>query len=192
MGELFDKKFVHFMWDDELEGKECFFADNIKDLKECVENGRYIRIVFNSRDECAPFGKESNRAIRFKFCYYDPLYYVKRAYYVEGKTIQCFDVAGDGKWDDVGCEPSWKLLPGNYRVKPCERVTCMELAKWLAEGNGQFKFTNSTRCSSTFAYPIGKDDEEVCDNVLVRKWNDGEWHKPTAEYIGEEKCESRS
>ena len=27
--KLFDKKFVRFMWDDELEEKECFVADNI-------------------------------------------------------------------------------------------------------------------------------------------------------------------
>jgi hypothetical protein len=35
---LFDKKFVHFMWSDELEGKTVFFADYISNLKERVEN----------------------------------------------------------------------------------------------------------------------------------------------------------
>lgn len=31
--ELFNKKFVYFMWEDLLEGKEGFFADSNKDVK---------------------------------------------------------------------------------------------------------------------------------------------------------------
>lgn len=34
--ELFNEKFVHFLWSDELEGKEGFFADKIKLLIERV------------------------------------------------------------------------------------------------------------------------------------------------------------
>ena len=37
MKSLFDKKYVHFMWEDELEGKKGFFADGISDLKGNVE-----------------------------------------------------------------------------------------------------------------------------------------------------------
>ena len=32
--ELFGKNFVYFIWEDELDGKECFCADAISDLQE--------------------------------------------------------------------------------------------------------------------------------------------------------------
>ncbi len=36
--DLFDKKFVYFMWDDELEAREGFFADYIGDLEDYVNS----------------------------------------------------------------------------------------------------------------------------------------------------------
>ena len=40
--ELFDKKYVYFMWDDSLEGKEGFFADDISVLAARV-NGHHTK-----------------------------------------------------------------------------------------------------------------------------------------------------
>ncbi len=37
MKKLFDKRFVYFMWDDELTDKECFVAGNIYDLMHNVD-----------------------------------------------------------------------------------------------------------------------------------------------------------
>lgn len=34
--ELFDKRFVHFMWDDSLKGKVGFFADSIDELRDSI------------------------------------------------------------------------------------------------------------------------------------------------------------
>ena len=84
--ELFDKKFVHFMWDDELEGKEGFVSRNIKALIDIV----------NLNDETAlkPLTKELTDT--WAFVYYDPLYNVKRAYN-EGKPIES-RCKFDGKW----------------------------------------------------------------------------------------------
>ena len=36
---LFDKKFVRFMWEDELESKMCFVADKINVLEAAVNIG---------------------------------------------------------------------------------------------------------------------------------------------------------
>ena len=35
--KLFNKQFVHFMWEDELEGKRGFGTDDIDDLQRFVE-----------------------------------------------------------------------------------------------------------------------------------------------------------
>ena len=72
MIELFDKRFVHFMWDDELEGKKCFVADNINSLIERVEKGASIYKVRWSRDNRMPF--ESDDLVRYRFAYYDENY----------------------------------------------------------------------------------------------------------------------
>ena len=37
--ELFDKKFVYFMWDDELKGKRVITADSINCLIDRVNKG---------------------------------------------------------------------------------------------------------------------------------------------------------
>ena len=38
--ELFNEKFVHFLWHDELDGKECFVASEIDDLVRAVNENR--------------------------------------------------------------------------------------------------------------------------------------------------------
>lgn len=110
--ELFDKKFVRFMWDDELEGKEVFVADNINSLIERVEKGASIYKVRWSRDNGMPF--ESDDLVRYRFAYYDPNYEAKRAFN-EGKEIQFKDdVSGD--WCSA-YNPRWDLNI-EYRIKP--------------------------------------------------------------------------
>jgi len=112
--ELFDKKFVRFMWDDELEGKEVFVADNINSLIERVEKGASIYKVRWSRDNGMPF--ESDDLVRYRFAYYDPNYEAKRAFN-EGKEIQFKDdVSGD--WCSA-YNPRWDLNI-EYRIKPEE------------------------------------------------------------------------
>lgn len=85
MRELFDKKFVHFMWEDELEGKAGFFADNIDNLKCKVNIGSVndITNVAKKDDEemCInfPFRMKWSGS-KFRFFYYDPHYEIKKAY----------------------------------------------------------------------------------------------------------------
>lgn len=116
--KLFDKRFVYFMWDDELKGKKCFMADDITELRAFVNGGNEhnLRSVIFSRDESTPF-RTADGIYNWQFAYYDPNYSVKWAYYKEGKQIQ---VAYKGANNWVDCdEPEW--VDGcQFRVKPEE------------------------------------------------------------------------
>ena len=66
----------------------------------------------------------------------------------------------------------------------CRRATNRELAKWLVQGNGQYKTGGSPRLWTEHSYDIGYDEEACPNTIKVRKWCDKEWHEPTREYIG--------
>lgn len=82
--------------------------------------------------------------------------------------------------------------------KPAPRMaTYRELAKWLAQGNGEalvlMQMTNrlSREVVTTAShYFSGKDNEAVSYGYNgqhckgVRKWDDTEWHTPDVEYMG--------
>ena len=61
-------------------------------------------------------------------------------------------------------------------------VTCRELAHWLAEGNGEAKVVKNVFIHWTYVETEANDN--VGENISVRKWDDTEWHKPTREYLG--------
>ena len=66
----------------------------------------------------------------------------------------------------------------------CRRAANRELAKWLVQGNGQYKTGGSPRLWTEHSYDIGQDDDACSKFVKVRKWGDKEWHEPTLEYLG--------
>ena len=78
----------------------------------------------------------------------------------------------------------------NYTFEHCaeipeessELATVIQLAKWVATGNGLLK----RGCCITNYVSFDEIDENspVSDATLVRKWGDKEWHKPTREYLG--------
>ena len=118
--KLFDKRFVHFMWDDELKGKVCFAADNMEDLIFAVENDGKCAIKTNSLryngNNVKPFHAYVLGANCFyTFAYYDPNYEAKWAYYKEGKKVQVGDYIGN--WADCHGEPHWSDNC-KYRIKP--------------------------------------------------------------------------
>lgn len=64
-------------------------------------------------------------------------------------------------------------------------ATRRELARWLAQGNGQRTATNySDVYSDMWVYPKNFDNKPVDKDVLVRKWDDEEWHEATIDYLG--------
>ena len=119
---LYDSKYVYFDWDDNLEGKEGFFADNIESLKQNVNDDvtpLYGKIVKNSDNDnnFLPFRcvKESGWGDSFRFCYYDPYYEFRKAY-LEGKQLQ-FKSSNCG-WEDIAGEPTFASARDKYRIKP--------------------------------------------------------------------------
>ena len=116
--ELFDKKFVHFMWDDELEGKKCFVGGDIDILRAIVEKGveSDLHSIVFSRNESAPF-RMADGTYSWQFAYYDPNYAVKKAFN-EGKKIQ-YRIEGFVDWEDyTNQNPCWDDEDREWRVKP--------------------------------------------------------------------------
>ena len=83
----------------------------------------------------------------------------------------------------VICENStWQHCAEIPKVPELELVTYRELARWLAEGNGEAKVVKTVFIHWTYVETEANDN--VGENVSVRKWDDTEWHKPTREYLG--------
>ena len=64
------------------------------------------------------------------------------------------------------------------------RATNIELAKWLARGNGIVLRSCEDLCSTTHSADVIELYDECPAQCLVRKWDDEEWHVPTADYMG--------
>lgn len=66
------------------------------------------------------------------------------------------------------------------------RVTKRELAKWLANGNGEYTPDKSVRgyTYTTYQYYRWEENAPIDDDFSVRKWDDTAWHEPTAAYLG--------
>lgn len=85
----------------------------------------------------------------------------------------------------------WKhcaLLPNPPKPR---RATNRELSRWLAQGNGEWKLegpvSEEDQCSSDYVYlEINENYKLDCD-ILVRKWDDTEWHEPDVFYMEIEK-----
>lgn len=79
----------------------------------------------------------------------------------------------------ISAHDSWKHCAEIPEQKP---VTNRELARWLAEGNGELRRTLSVNTS--FSYAAEDANKKIEDFLTIRKWNDDDWHKPTREYLG--------
>ena len=180
----FEKEYVYFMWDDKLKGKKVFYADDINTLITDVTDGNDMGIVKEGKFTYAPF--EVNCEC-WKFVYFDPYYDLKIAH-DQGKSIQVKNYF-TGEWVDKNVDDICWGLAEQYeiRIKPEESkpVTNRELARWLAQGNGEYYEYDcdgweSHRC---IEYQYEQDNLPV-SKVMVRKWEDEEWHNPTREYLG--------
>ena len=81
---------------------------------------------------------------------------------------------------------------GTHCYKHCaeipkpRRATYREVSRWLAQGNGEITKGPSNRlpCESTIYYDSRASNEPCHSNILIRKWDDDDWHEPTIDYIG--------
>ena len=135
----FEKKYVHFMWDDELDGKKVFFSDCIDNLIEFVEdNYNFASGTVKQSDSTVRQFYAIDKIENFTFAYYDPYYEFKLAH-EQGKVIQFHELNDDwDEWLDCESEPDWCYPPERYRIKSESKpVPNRELARWLSQGNGQ-------------------------------------------------------
>ena len=120
MAELFDKRYVHFMWEDELAGKEVITGEGINSLIAQVNRGCVsFDVVREFPDSEFPFYDIKSHRI-YRFAYYDPNYSVKKAY-AEGKQIQT-RLNDSYEWKDVNT-PEW-IEEKEYRIKPELNYRC--------------------------------------------------------------------
>lgn len=86
---------------------------------------------------------------------------------------------------DSLCDPN--LIEWNHCAEipgeAPELATNLQLAEWLAKGNGQMQHKNGGFAYSCIACKL-KKEQELAESCLVRKWGDTEWHEPTLEYMG--------
>lgn len=185
----FEKQYVHFMWDDELEGKKGFFSDDIVTLRTDVSdnNRRWYGVAYSGAEAPYQF-KCGGEGYSFHFFYHDPHYDLKVAR-EQGKKIE---YKRKGKaWEDWTYTPAPAWLDDNeYRIMPEEEkpITNRELAHWLAQGNGEYTEKGlrdtSINCYANFNYSSLFQDDPIPDSFLIRKWDDDEWRTPTREYMG--------
>ena len=113
--ELFDKKFVYFMWDDNLRGKECFYDDDIESLMRTVnKNDTDFKGCLEPKTPVTgyPF-RTVSKANSWRFAYYDPNYMYKVAY-SKGSRIQHREKGKSVWYDGIPCWDSRY----EYRIKP--------------------------------------------------------------------------
>lgn len=113
--ELFDKKFVYFMWDGELRGKECFYDDEIDGLRNIVNaNDTVFKGCLEPNTSEYPFRAISKgRNSSWRFAYYDPNYMYKVAY-SKGAQIQHREKGTSAWFSGIPCWDSRY----EYRIKP--------------------------------------------------------------------------
>ena len=69
-----------------------------------------------------------------------------------------------------------------------ELMTNRQLVEWLARGNGEYTVENSLYAHTQYSYPVSEADKPpVRDDILIRRWRDTDWMKPT-KAIYEEDC----
>lgn len=138
MAYKFEDKFVHFRYDDSLQGKRVFYADNIDNLERDVAEGEDCRVLIGASEATGyPFLMDRSYDVNWKFVYYDPNYDVKLAY-EEGKQIQykAIDAENWSNWDDsLGKCPFCEWA--EYRVKP-EEGNDDKVLKWTDLKVGDF------------------------------------------------------
>ena len=124
----------------------------------------------------------------------------------DGKTIQFHSIypSFNEEWlDCANSQPSWDLNT-EYRIKPDEpvevetsegkmylangakipkkrRMTNRELAKWLAQSKGQWRSADANFIGMTYSYGMYEDAEEVLAGIMIRDWDETEWHEPEVE-----------
>jgi hypothetical protein len=83
----------------------------------------------------------------------------------------------------IGVKHTWKHCAEIPEEPKKKLATYRELARWLAEGNGEMK-AGSELAYTHMNYNLSRANSEADSTAKVRKWEDTEWVAPTREYLG--------
>ena len=150
--DLYNPKFVHFEWSEDLKDKEGFYGDLIDELRADVRNNGMIGVCDRLGDPGFPFHIKDDGI--YRFFYYDPNYNIKWAYFKEGKVIQ---IRREGcEWFDVRGHYDPEFFDNDddryeFRIKPEEEKPEVEVNVDVninnAASNGKIKITiNGKEC----------------------------------------------
>lgn len=95
------------------------------------------------------------------------------------------DIYTEGGLFEIGAVRWYLLYP--YEEPPKKRMTCRQLAEWLAKGNGQYTTDDFGRVYVEYDYSKGKENNEVDRRIIIRPWDSEEWVEPTVD-IYERDC----
>ncbi|MBR4396647.1 MAG: hypothetical protein IKS93_02205 [Methanobrevibacter sp.] len=129
--KLYDPKFVHFEWTDELKGKKVILAHTIKDIKEFVGSGNKGRFFIAQKGNDLPF---TNGICECEFAYYDPNYEIKYAYWEMGYDIYYKPKDKNCDWEKVSDNTNFLYVidDPDYEFKIDDFDNCDELAYKLS------------------------------------------------------------
>lgn len=181
--ELFDKRFVHFMWDDSLKGKGGFFSDEIHALVGYVESNTGVKRKASTISR--GLKKEvlyDEFGASWALFYYDPLYEYKWAY-KQGKTVK-FEKALI--WQQVTDEWDWDASCKYCIIEKEETseqlLTNEQFSEWLARGNGVFRAAQGSKSRTVYNFREEHANDFIDSNIMVRRWCDTKWYTPTKGY----------
>ncbi len=164
--ELYNEEFVYFDWDDKLDGKKGFVAQNIASLKSQVNDGPKTMVTLSgSDDDVCPFTYFCDGEITcdYQFAYYDPYYELRKAY-LEGKQLQFKNV--NGEWIAVDGAPLF--TNDEYRVKPEYRIKPeVNWNIYLTECESGIFFEITMECK-TDSHCYFSGSEESCHEWVAR------------------------
>ena len=116
--DLFDPQLVRCVWDDELEGKQCFVADYLDGLRDAVNNSEDEKLHdLNNGSAVTNYPFNTDDGYYFRYAYYDPYYEVKLKF-LDGAQIQYINKHLENDvWHDCDA-PCWDTDIYGFRVKP--------------------------------------------------------------------------
>ena len=132
VSSVFDSRCCYNKWADSLDGRLCFFADDIDSLKSIVDAGdktvyrRYARQTTSYSSLLTPFlacfePNSTACSVPYKLCYYDPLYEVKVGHRSGVTVLRCVRDCPEIDWV-VDPSPSWDSFHYEYRLATSEDV----------------------------------------------------------------------
>lgn len=108
------------------------------------------------------------------------------------ETIVSFDAKYGKPWGTEDCNNYLHVYPIELNEDTVlgygiPRMTNLQLAQWLAKGNGQLAYSSVIGLARgvhiVHSYDLAHELDECSDKILVREWGSSEWIEPTVDLL---------